>query len=98
MALESCAGLGFSMRDTVICIVVWLVSRGMVVYCSVSFLSGVGAMVGDGICSFWNGVRYSYGFGVVRVVVGVSGVGCGDRAWGSDIVGAVERLHIEHVF
>ena len=80
------------------CIVVWLVSGDMVVSSSVSFLSGDGAMVGGGVCSFWNGVRYSYGFGVVRVVMEVSGVGCGDRAWGSDIVGVMERLHIEHVF
>ena len=28
----------------------------------------------------------------------MSGFGCGDRAWGSDMDGLVVRLHIEHVF
>lgn len=57
VAVEICSLLGFLIRDTVICAVEKLVSRGIVMYGDVLFSSGLGGVAGGVVSFSWYGFR-----------------------------------------
>ena len=57
IAIDRCSAFGFSMRDTVMCAVVWCISSDIVMYVAVSFVSWMGGAVGGVVVFSSYGVR-----------------------------------------